>query len=154
LSARVLNIYKNFWEDQWWNKLINRISYSYLVIKRYGYLYFKDGNGAGDFKSKTKAQRDNMIHEFIYFLYFDYEYLPKEDDKQSIINLLHKYNETENDVNLNWFKTKFYILDALLNILIKDPYIKIEDKIFINQLLFESKKKQEKIKNITDSLMD
>jgi hypothetical protein len=154
LSARVLNIYKNFWEDQWWNKLINRISYSYLVIKRYGYLYFKDGNGAGDFKSKTKAQRDNMIHEFIYFLYFDYEYLPKEDDKQSIINLLHKYNETENDVNLNWFKTKFYILDDLLNILIKDPYIKIEDKIFINQLLFESKKKQEKIKNITDSLMD
>jgi glycosyltransferase involved in cell wall biosynthesis len=154
LSARVLNIYKNFWEDQWLNKLINRISYSYLVIKRYGYLYFKDGNGAGDFKYKTKAQRDNMIHEFIYFLYFDYEYLPKEDDKQSIINLLHKYNETENDVNLNWFKTKFYILDALLNILIKDPYIKIEDKFFINQLLFESKKKQEKIKNITDSLMD
>jgi hypothetical protein len=95
-----------------------------------------------------------MIHEFIYFLYFDYEYLPKEDDKQSIINLLHKYNETKNDVNLNWFKTKFYILDDLLNILIKDPYIKIEDKIFINQLLFESKKKQEKIKNITDSLMD
>jgi glycosyltransferase involved in cell wall biosynthesis len=154
LSARVLNIYKNYWEDQWWNKLINRISYSYLVIKRYGYLYFKDGNGAGDFKSKTKAQRDKMIQEFIYFLYFDYEYLPKEDDKQSIINLLHKYNETENDVNLNWFKTKFYILDDLLNILIKDPYIKIEDKIFINQLLFESKKKQEKIKNITDSLMD
>jgi hypothetical protein len=95
-----------------------------------------------------------MIHEFIYFLYFDYEYLPKEDDKKSIINLLHKYNETKNGVNLNWFRTKFYILDDLLNILIKDPYIKIEDKIFINQLLFESKKKQEKIKNITDSLMD
>ena len=31
LSARVLNIYKNFYEDQWLNKLINKVSFSYLI---------------------------------------------------------------------------------------------------------------------------
>lgn len=146
LSARVLNIYKNFWEDQWWNKLINKVSDSFLIIKRYAYLYFKDGNGEGDFKLKTESQRDKMIHEFIYFLYFDYEYLPNDNDKKSIINELHRYNDTNNKINLSFFKTKFYILDDLLNLLIKDPYVCNEDKKFINLLLIDSQKRQEKIK--------
>ena len=146
LSARVLNIYKNFWEDQWWNKLINKVSYSFLIIKRYAYLYFKDGNGEGDFKLRTESQRDKMIHEFIYFLYFDYEYLPNDNDKKYIINELHKYNDTNNMINLSFFKTKFYILDDLLNLLIKDPYVCNEDKIFANLLLIDSQKRQEKLK--------
>ena len=82
LSDRVLNIYKNYWEDQWWNKLVDKISFSYLIIKRYAYLYFKNGKGEGDFKSKTSSQRDKMIHEYIYFLYFKLELLPKNNDKK------------------------------------------------------------------------
>ncbi len=148
LSDTILNIYKNFCEDLWWNKLINRISYSYLVIKRYGYLYFKDGNGAGDYKIKTKSQRDNMIHELLYFLYFDYEFLPKENNKKSIIKQLYKLNNTKKRLNLNCLKTKFYILDDLLDLLIKDPYVRIKDKNFANKLLFDSKKRQNKINKI------
>ena len=85
LSSKILNIYKNYWEDKFWNKLVNRASYSFLIIKRYGYLYFKNGRGEGDFKYKTKSQRDKMIHELIYFLLFDYEFLPKENNKKHII---------------------------------------------------------------------
>ena len=148
LSNRMLNVYKNFCEDQWWNKLFNKISYSYLIIKRYGYLYFKDGKGAGDYKYKTISQRDNMIHELLYFLYFDYEFLPKTNNKQSIIKRLYKLNDTKTRLNFNCYKSKFYILDDLLNLLIKDPYVRSEDKIFANKLLFDSKKRQKKINKI------
>jgi glycosyltransferase involved in cell wall biosynthesis len=147
LSERVLNFYKNYMEDQFWNKLVNRISYSFLVIKRYGYLYFKDGKGEGDFKYQTKSQRDNMIHELINDLYFYYEFLPIKNDKKYIISKLHRLNDTKQKVNLNCFITKFYILDNLLNLLIKDPNIQVKDKKFINELLFESKRRQEKIQS-------
>ena len=146
LSARVLNIYKNFCEDQWWNRLINRISFSYLIIKRYSYLYFKDGNGEGDFKNKSESQRDKMIHEFLYFLYFDYELLPKDHNKKYIIDILRSLNDTKNNIQFNFLRTKFYILDDLLNLLIKDSYVSKRDKIFMNKLLLESQKKQDTIR--------
>ena len=147
LSDKVLNFYKNFREDQFWNKLINRISYSFLVIKRYGYLYFKDGKGEGDFKYQTKSQRDNMIHELINDLHFYYAFLPIKSNKKSIINKLQRLNDTKLKVNLDCFITKFYILDDLLNTLIKDPYVQTKDKKIINQFLFESEKRQETIQN-------
>ena len=150
LSSKLLNIYKNYWEDQFWNKLIDRISYSFLVIKRYGYLYFKDGNGEGDFKYNTKSQRDKMVHELLYFLYFDYEFLPKINNKKHIFNSLNRLNNTKYKVNLNCLITKNYILDDLLILLIKDPYVRNKDKIFAIQLLLESKKRQNNIKNNTD----
>ena len=147
LSDRVLNIYKNFCEDQWWNILINRISFSYLIIKRYSYLYFKDGNGEGDFKNKTESQRDKMIQEFLYFLYLDYDLFPKDNDKKYIIDILHKLNDTKKSIQLNFLRTKFYILDDLLNLLIKDSYVTNKDKLFLNQLLHESRQKQDIIRN-------
>ena len=113
-----------------------------VLIKRYAYLYFKDGKGEGDFKFETSSQRDKMIHEFIYFLYFDLELLPKENDKKKIIKKLHNFKNKDNKINLGLFKTKFYILDDLLNILIKDPFVSSEDKIFLNQLLIDSQKRQ------------
>ncbi len=142
LSDRMLNIYKNFMEDIWWNYLINKVSFSYLIIKRYAYLYFKDGNGEGDYKLKTEIQRDKMIQEFISFLYFDLELLPKDNNKKKIINKLHNFNNKKNKIKLNFFRTNFYILDNLLNLLIKDPFVLKEDKIFLNKLLLNSKKKQ------------
>lgn len=137
-----MNIYKNYWEDQWWNKLINRVSYNLLILKRYSYLYFKDGKGEGDFKIKTEAQRDKMIHEYINFLLFDLEFLPKKNNKKSIIRKLRKYNNKKNKINLSFFKTKFNILDDLLNSLIKDSYVSKDDKEFLYKLLNDSQKKQ------------
>lgn len=142
LSNRLLNIYKNFWEDIWWNKIIDKESHSLLIINRYSYLYYKDGKGEGDFKFKTELQKDRMIHEFLYFLYFDLELLPPNNNKKNIIKQLHKYNNIKNKINLSYFKTKYYILDDLLNILLKDSFVSNDDKIFLHNLLNISKIKQ------------
>ena len=31
LNSRILNIYKNLWEDLWWNRIIDEVSYSLLI---------------------------------------------------------------------------------------------------------------------------
>jgi glycosyltransferase involved in cell wall biosynthesis len=147
LNNDVLNIYKNFWEDVWWNKLVNKVSYSFLVIKRFQYLYYKgDKKGEGSIKIDTEIQRDNMIHEFIYFLYFDLNFLGKKDSKAKIINSLRRYNNIKMKINLSHFKTKFYILDNLLNNLIKDPFVSKKDKNFLHKLLIDSIKRQNRKK--------
>ena len=88
LSARVLNIYKNFYEDQWLNKLINKVSFSYLIIKRYAYLYFKDGKGEGDFKFETSSQRDKMIHEFMIVYHLPLVKTAPQEMSNTVQNLL------------------------------------------------------------------
>ncbi len=118
LSSRILNIYKNFWEDIWWNTIINKVSYNLLALKRYSYLYFINTKGEGKIKIENENQRDKMTHEFIHFLYFDLEFLKKENNKKTIINQLKKLNSHSNKIKLSFFKTKFNILDDLLNRLI------------------------------------
>ena len=142
LSTYILNIYKNLWEDMWWNKMANKVSDTFLIIKRYGYLYLKDGIGEGKIKNKTEIQRDKTIKELIHFLHFNYRLWPKRDNKEILINRLRKHNKT----NLYFFKTEFYILNNLLKLLIKDRFISIKDKIFLYKLLKQS---QEREKNIT-----
>jgi len=134
LSDRVLNIYKNIWDDVWWNRLTNINSYNLLILKRYAYLYNRDGITEGIVKTNTDMEKDKAIHEFIYFLYFDYDLLPKNDDKKSIILKLYDYNNSES-INLKFFKTKFYILDDLIIKLINDPFVFIDEKKKLKTLL-------------------
>ena len=141
LSSYTLNIYKNLWEDMWWNKIANKVSDNFLIIKRYGYLYFKDGTGEGSIKLKNEIEKDKKIKEFIHFLYFNYELWPKRDNKKILINRLKLHNETD----LHDFKTKFCILNNLLKLLIKDRFISIKDKLFLNALLKESIKREKNI---------
>ena len=82
LSKTVLNIYKNVWDDIWWNKMANEISNNYLIVKRIGYQYYKNFEGEGTLKTKSK---DRIIQEFIKFLYFDYEYAPKKIIKKILL---------------------------------------------------------------------
>ena len=138
LSSYILNIYKNLWEDIWWNKMANKISYNFLIIKRFGYLYMKDGEGEGSIKMENILEKDKKIKEFLHFLYFNYELWPKRDNKKILINRLKRHNETD----LSDLKTKFYILNNLLKILIKDRFISLKDKIFIYKLLKESLKRE------------
>ena len=86
-----------------------------------------------------------MIQEFILFLYFDYEFLPKESDKKPIIAQLRKFDKRNKRVTLNGFRTKFYILDNLLKKLTNDPYVTREDKIYVYQLLIDSLKRQNEL---------
>ena len=85
LNSRVLNIYKNFWEDLWWNRIADEVSNNLLIIKRYAYLYYFDGKGEGTSNTKSKLAKNKMIQEYIFFLYFELEFLPKNDSKKSII---------------------------------------------------------------------
>jgi len=67
--------------------------------------------------------------------------------KKNVINKLHEYNSEANEIRLSFFRSKFYILNDLINILIEDPYVENNDKIFLNQLLNESHILENKIKS-------
>ena len=67
LNDIVLNIYKNVWDDVWYNTIINKVSYSFLIIERVGYIYIQDGNGEGSPKSETETQKDKIIKEYLGF---------------------------------------------------------------------------------------
>ena len=84
----------------------------------------------------------------MFFLYFDLDFLPKEDNKKGIIYKLIKWNNNGGKKNLKLFKTQFYILDNLLNFLINDPYVTNEDKIELKKILEDSLKRQKEIKEL------
>ena len=44
VDSTILNSKKNLWDDMWWNALINKVSFSNLVINRLGYIYFENKN--------------------------------------------------------------------------------------------------------------
>jgi hypothetical protein len=88
-------------------------------------------------------EKDKKIKEFLHFLYFNYELWPKRDNKKILINRLKRHNETD----LSDLKTKFYILNNLLKILIKDRFISLKDKVFLYKLLKESLKREKMIYN-------
>jgi hypothetical protein len=39
LNDIILNIYKNLWDDIWFNIIINKVSYSFAIIERVAYIY-------------------------------------------------------------------------------------------------------------------
>ena len=135
LNSYTLNIYKNLWEDIWWNKITDLVSYNFLTIDRYSYLYFKDGTGEGNFKKKG-INKDKIIQEFIYFLYFTLNLLPKRNNKKIIINKINQYY-TSSEINLNDFKTKFFILNDLLKALIKDRFVSINFPRYIKSIHYK-----------------
>jgi len=142
LNEKVLNIYKNFWEDVWHNELISRVSYSYLIVERVGYLYCRHPNKFGKSRYGNEKQRDNMIQEYINFLVFDYFLMPNSSSR--IISKLKQYNSPKSKLKLSYFKSKFYILDDLLSLLINDNNISLNDKNFLKNLLKDSKVRQKK----------
>jgi len=140
LNSKILNIYKNLWEDLWWNRLIDEASYSFLIINRNAYLYYKDFNGEGDIKIDTDVQKKNIIFEFIQFLYFDLIFLPKENNKNEIIYKLYQYTKNK-EINLVFLNSNFDVLNNLLITLIKDTYVSNIKKVFLKRLLKESMNK-------------
>jgi len=135
----ILNAYKNLWEDMWWNDLIDRVSFSNLIINRLGYIYLYTHKGAGEPKIKNAYKRNKTIKEFILFWFFDYQLLPKTDNKKIIIDKLKNYNKKDNlfcriPMRLDFLKEKFYIYDCLLTLLYNDPFVSEEDKIFVKDL--------------------
>ena len=52
----------------YWNKIANKVSDNFLIIKRYGYLYFKDGIGEG-IKIKNEMEKDKKIRIYTFFIF-------------------------------------------------------------------------------------
>ena len=143
LNDTILNFHKNLWEDRWWSKVADVVSENLLIVKRFGYLYFRSNKGEGTPKLRTDTEKDRMIQEFLYFLYFNYELMPPKSDKSIIIRHLKRLDNTNRKIALRFLKTNFYLLDNLLIILLKDPCIKREeDKKYLYQLLEDSKGRQ------------
>ena len=146
LDEYTLNAYKNLWEDRWWNQLANKISYSNLIVNRFGYLYFRTNIGEGSIKLKNDEQKFKTIKEFIYFLLFDYQLSSKNSDKGDIIEFI-KYLTYKNFqyfefiLSIDYLNKSFPIFDHLLMNLINDPFVYPEDKQFLKELLYETKKR-------------
>ena len=149
----ILNAYKNLWEDMWWNDLLNRVSFSNLIINRLGYLYLISRGGAGFPTIRNNFYRDRTIKEFIYFWFFDYQLLPKNDSKKQIIETLHNYANPNNKfcllkMTLDYLRSDFPIFNRLLSLLIKDKFVSKEDKQFVKELYKNTTNKLKNIKKI------
>ena len=147
LENYVLNFYKNVWDDVWQNTIINKVSNSFAIIRRVGYIYYVDGKGEGTIKTNTDEQKDKIIKEFLGFLYFDYNMLPKSDNKSAIINQIKIYYEEKDNIKLSFLKTKFFILYNLINMLISDPYVSGNDKNDLKKILKAVKEREKLINN-------
>ena len=145
LNDILLNLYKNMWEDVWYNTIVNRASFSFSIIDRIAYVYMQDGTGEGSGLKKTYKQKDKVMKEFLGFLYFDYFMNPNQNIIRSIVNQLKHY-EVSNKINLSFIKSKFYVLYDLINILLQDHNISQEDKNYLKELLKKTKKRQKEIR--------
>jgi glycosyltransferase involved in cell wall biosynthesis len=135
----IINAKKNLWEDMWWNDLIDRVSFSNLVVNRLGYIFLYNRATVIEPSIKLNFQRDKTIREFIYFWYFDYILLPKEDNKKSIMKTLINYNKADNTfcrlpMKIQYLIFHFKIYERLLQLLIDDPSVSEEDKKIVKEL--------------------
>ena len=146
LNELMLNAYKNFWDDIWHNDIINKVSNTYVIFERVGYVYYFDGKGEGTPKFETKEQNSSIIREYISFLYFDYNFCRRSSCKARIIRKLRYYNEKSNKIRIKNFISHFDILNNLLKTLIDDPEIKEHDKEYCKHLLDESKIREKQLK--------
>jgi hypothetical protein len=141
----ILNAYKNLWDDMWWNSLVDKASFSNVIINRLGYIFISTRNGVGRPNIKDSIKKDKTIREFIYFWFFDYQLLPKESKKKQIIKKLINYNKKDNTfygvpMNLDYLSSNFFIYDRLLHLLLNDTKVQEDDKKFVQQLLNNSSK--------------
>ncbi len=125
IDGYILNAYKNLLEDVWWNELASIISFSHLTVNRVGYCYFPSFWGEGMLKVGTRRRQENAIREFILFWLFEYEILPKNDNKTSVIKEMQKFINPENKVRgkivlIDYLKTEYPLYEYFFNTLIKD----------------------------------
>ena len=151
IDIGLLNGHKDIWEEKWWNELIDRVSFSNLILNKLGYINFFDRNAITEENIKNPVEKDRIIREFIYNWYLDYELLPKDISKNETMDTLRNYsqpNNTYNDIpiNLAYVNTYFGAYRHFLNILFKDPFIPDEEKKLIKILYNKVPKTKNKMK--------
>ena len=145
VDGKILNTRKNLWEDMWWNDLIDRVSFSNLIVNRLGYIFLYNRNISFEPLISSPKKKDKTIREFIYFWYFDLILLPKKDDKKSIINTLLRYNTKNNTfcrlpMKLSFLQKKSKLLDSMIKKLMSDSYVSFNDRMLLKELLKKIKK--------------
>ena len=148
LNKLMLNAYKNFWDDIWHNDIINKVSNTYVIFERVGYVYYFDGKGEGTQKFKTRKQNSKTVGEYVSFLYFDYNFCHRSSCISRIVKKLRYYNEKSKKIQIKNLISHFGILNNLLKYLIKNPKINSRDKTYCKQLLNESKIREKKLKEM------
>ena len=143
----ILNVHKDIWEDMWWNDLIDRVSFSNLVVNRLGYIFLYDLNNVLEPRSTDKFLREKTIREFILFWLFDLKLLPQDNNKQMIIDNIKQYIRPDNKfggetVSLEYLIHRYEPYEILLASLIEDPSVSIENRVFVYKLYQEIKKKK------------
>ena len=136
----------------WWNDLVDRVSFSNLVVNRLGYIFLNDRRTAIEPFIRTSDQRDQTIREFILFWYFDYLLLPKNNTRKFIVKTIRSFNLKTHKfyrlpMSLKFLKTKFSPFERLLKLLGEDPLVEPLDKKFVIQLYNTTKKRFKKTKN-------
>ena len=107
------------------------------MVNRVGYIYLRIAGGAGVIKYGGKKQNDITMKEFVYFWLFDYLLLYKNNNKKSIIDILHKYNDEKQETcSLKYLCSNFKPYIHLLDLLINDTYVEEGDKEFVRSLKF------------------
>ena len=153
----ILNTKKNLNEDIWWNKMIDGVSVSNLIVNRLGYIFLNDKNITIQPLINNDFERDKTINEFIYSWYFDLILLPQNDEKKLVIDNLRNFNLTNNTVfrtpiNLSYLNKKSNVFVLLMKKLLRDNNVEFLDKIFIKELydsiklMLKEKKEAEKEK--------
>ena len=139
VDSTILNFRKNLWDGWWWNDLIDRVSFSNVVVNRLGLIYLHKKKIETKPSIRNNKEKDKTIREFIAFLYFDLILLKDNDNKKSIIDNLKKLNEKNNTydnihIRLDYLKNKSPIFLKLIKKLLLDPNIMNDDKIYIIKL--------------------
>ena len=142
LNDLMLNLYKNVWDDIWFNKIINKASYSYAIFERVGYVYLQDGKGEGSPQGKSDEEKSKMLKEFVGFLYYDFNFA---GNKTYIVDKLREYDSGKNKIKLKNFKKDFGILNELLKGLINDSSLSKEDCEYCQKLLNESYEREKEV---------
>ena len=146
VDSTILNFRKNLWDGWWWNDLIDRVSFSNLVVNRLGYTFLYDQKNIYEPRAINKYFKDKTIREFILFWLFDLKLLPRNDNKEKVIHSLRRYNNPENRfagirISLHFLLPRFKPYELLLSTLIEDPFVSAEDKVFVKRLYEDLKNK-------------
>jgi glycosyltransferase involved in cell wall biosynthesis len=150
IDEDLLNVHKDLWEDMWWNDLVDRVSFSNLVVNRFGYTFLYDKNNIYEPRSNDKYLRDKTIREFILFWLFDLKLMPKNDSKQKIIDNIFNFIRPENifggvRVSLQNLINRFEPYEFLLLSLLEDPFVKASNKDFLKKLYEEAIKSKKNL---------